>query len=79
MLREPGRGSNEVASARDNDALCAELSSQRIAYPLKPFGVPTGGDERRDVGVMENLERWVGLAGEPSAVSTTHTTRHGLR
>jgi hypothetical protein len=72
LPRESWRGRHEMPSAWRNDALSAELGSERVADPLDRLRVATRSHEGWNGCITEDVERWPGFAWQPPAMGATN-------
>src|SRR5947209_16514223 len=78
-FREPGRRGDEMPGSRRYHSLPAERLGERVADPLDRRRVISRGDERRDAGVAQDVERRARLAGQLAAVGAAHALGDVLR
>jgi len=75
---ESWRSGDEVARARCLCALCVDSDRNCVAHPLHGAVVVAGGDQRRDVGVAKDVERWACLTWGAAAMGPSNAALHLL-
>ena len=71
-LGKTWRRRDEVPGAGSDQSLGVQLVGERVCRALQERGVVAGGDQRRDVGVAQDIERRASLARRSTAVSATN-------